>query len=90
MSNKRYTSAEAVAMGLEQFESKFPCQSCGLRDKFVKRGKAFCVYCNSFGPCLSAGKIKTAQNIHNRVVRKKMKQNFCIPVVFSGMNTGTR
>lgn len=87
---ERYTVAQAKALGLTHFECKYPCGVCYGRQRRIAGGRSFCCGCEAIGPGLSPGKVRASVNKHNRAVEKKSRQVWGIPVVFSGMNTGTR
>lgn len=89
MKKVTYTVSEAKALGLTEFTYKFGCVCCGAKERRFVDGVSKCVSCLRLGG-LSLCKIKAATNRHNRKVEKAARQVWGIPVVFGGMNTGTR
>ena len=87
---ERYTFTEAKALGLTEFSCKYNCTLCSGRRRAIMNGKNVCLDCTRHGPVVSAGKLRANINKHNIRCEKMARQMWGIPVVFSGMNTGTR
>lgn len=87
------STAEAIRTRTARYNAIRPCKACGSHERFMARwsnGGVACVGCEGITEGSSLGKVNSAIGNHNRKVKKTSRQNWGIPVVFSGMNTCTR